>query len=186
MLKSSSLCLYSSNLGTLWLKIEQFWPFEEISIFSNSSHPEWRAGLSDTILKGTHPGTIPARFGLIWFSGFRGKDLNEYKFLQLSIAALLSIKMSSNFSCSYMTMSRLTYILGFYVNFFFNRFILIIEEIYILSNSSHLEWRVELSDTILKWDYPRTIPARFSLICIYIPGFYVKFLFQPIYTDYAN
>ena len=36
MLKSSSLCLYSSNLGTFWLKIEQFWPFEEISIFSNS------------------------------------------------------------------------------------------------------------------------------------------------------
>jgi hypothetical protein len=23
-------------------------------------------------LRGTHPGTIPARFGLIWFSGFRG------------------------------------------------------------------------------------------------------------------
>jgi hypothetical protein len=33
-------------------------------------------GLSDTILKGTHPGTIHARFGLIWFSGFRGEDLN--------------------------------------------------------------------------------------------------------------
>jgi hypothetical protein len=33
------------------------------------------AGLSDTILKGTHPDTIPARFGLIWFSGFR-EDLN--------------------------------------------------------------------------------------------------------------
>ena len=76
MLKSSSLCLYSSNLGTFWLKIEQFWPFEEISIFSNSGHLEWRARLSDTILKGTHPGTIPARFGLIWFSGFRGEDLN--------------------------------------------------------------------------------------------------------------
>ena len=27
-------------------------------------------------LKGTHPGTITARFGLIWFSGFRGEDLN--------------------------------------------------------------------------------------------------------------
>ena len=27
-------------------------------------------------LKGTHPGNIPARFGLIWFSGFRGEDLN--------------------------------------------------------------------------------------------------------------
>ena len=76
MLKSSSLCLYSSNLGTFLLKIELFWPFEEISIFSNSGHLEWRAGLSDTILKGTHTGTIPARFGLIWFSGFRGEDLN--------------------------------------------------------------------------------------------------------------
>jgi hypothetical protein len=32
MLKSSSLCLYSSNLGTFWLKIEQFLPFDEISI----------------------------------------------------------------------------------------------------------------------------------------------------------
>ena len=32
MLKSSSLYLYSSNLGTFWLKIEQFWSFEEISI----------------------------------------------------------------------------------------------------------------------------------------------------------
>jgi hypothetical protein len=58
MLKSSSLCLYSSNLGTFWLKIEQFWPFEEISIFSNSVHLEWRAGLSDTNLKGTHPSTF--------------------------------------------------------------------------------------------------------------------------------
>jgi hypothetical protein len=28
------------NLGTFWLKIEQLWPFEEISIFSNSGHLE--------------------------------------------------------------------------------------------------------------------------------------------------
>ena len=76
MLKSSSLCLYSSNLGTFWLKIEQFWPFDEISIFSNGGHLGYRTALTDTILKRTHPGTIPARFGLIWFSGFRGEDLN--------------------------------------------------------------------------------------------------------------
>jgi hypothetical protein len=107
-------------LDTFWLKIEQFWLFEDISIFSNSGHLEWRAGLSDTVLKGTHAGlpklcpliptsnqdghqainrkkgddilivhccfstilegthprTIPARFGLIWFTGFRGEDLN--------------------------------------------------------------------------------------------------------------
>ena len=76
MLKSSSLCLYSSNLGTFWLRIEQFWPFEEISIFSNSGHLGYKTALTDTILKETHPGTILARFGLIWFSGFRGEDLN--------------------------------------------------------------------------------------------------------------
>ena len=35
-----------------------------------------RAGLSDTILKGTHLRTIPARFGVIWFSSFREEDLN--------------------------------------------------------------------------------------------------------------
>jgi hypothetical protein len=51
----------------------------------------------------------------------------------------------SNFNCSYMTMSRLTYILG-------------------ISNSSHFEWRAGLSDTILKGDHPRTIPAKFALI----------------------
>jgi hypothetical protein len=31
--------------------IKQQWTIEEISIFSNSSHLEWRAELSDTILK---------------------------------------------------------------------------------------------------------------------------------------
>jgi hypothetical protein len=48
---------------------------KEISIFSNSSHLEWRVELSDTILKWDYPRTIPARLGLIWFSGFTGKDL---------------------------------------------------------------------------------------------------------------
>ena len=48
----------------------------EISIFSNSSHFEWRAGLSDTLLKGDYLRTIPAKFGLIWFSSFREEDLN--------------------------------------------------------------------------------------------------------------
>ena len=68
--------LIQFKFGHILLKIVQLWPFEEISIFSNSGHLEWRAGLPDTTLKETHPGTIPARFGLIWFSGFRGEDLN--------------------------------------------------------------------------------------------------------------
>jgi hypothetical protein len=76
MLKSSSLCLYSLNLDTFWLKIKQFWPFEEISIFSNGGQLGWRIWLSDIILEGTNPGTIPDRFGLNLLSGFRGEDLN--------------------------------------------------------------------------------------------------------------
>jgi hypothetical protein len=76
MLNYSLPCSCSSNLSSFWLILKQQWKIEEISIFSNSTHLEWRAGLSDTILKGNHPGTIPARFGLIWFSGFRGEDLN--------------------------------------------------------------------------------------------------------------
>jgi hypothetical protein len=47
MLKSSSLCLYSSNLGIFWLKIEQFWPFEEISIFSNGGHLGYKTVLKN-------------------------------------------------------------------------------------------------------------------------------------------
>jgi hypothetical protein len=32
--------------------------------------------MSDTILKWDYPRTIPAKFGLIWLSGFRDEDLN--------------------------------------------------------------------------------------------------------------
>jgi hypothetical protein len=59
MLKSSSLCLYSSNLGTFW----QFWQFEEISIFSNGGHLGYRTALTDTILKGDIQGIIQTKLG---------------------------------------------------------------------------------------------------------------------------
>ena len=49
---------------------------KEISIFGNCSHLEWRAELSETNLKLDYPRTISAKFGLIWFSGFREEDLN--------------------------------------------------------------------------------------------------------------
>ena len=63
MLKSSSLCLQSSNLGTFWLKIEQFWPFEEMSIFSNGGHLGYRMALPDTILKADRLRTIQTKLG---------------------------------------------------------------------------------------------------------------------------
>jgi hypothetical protein len=47
-----------------------------VPVFSNGGHLGHRTALMDTILRGTHPGTIPARLGFIWFSGFRGEDLN--------------------------------------------------------------------------------------------------------------
>ena len=63
MIKSSSLCLYNSNLGTFWLKIEQFWPFEEIPIFSHGGHLGYKTALTDTILKGNNPRIISANIG---------------------------------------------------------------------------------------------------------------------------
>jgi hypothetical protein len=62
-------------MSNLYNRYKQ-WTIEEISIFSNSSHLEWRVELSGTILKWDYPRTIPAKFGLIWFSGFREEDLN--------------------------------------------------------------------------------------------------------------
>ena len=76
MLNYSFPCSCSKNLSSFRFIIKQQWRIEEISIFSNNSHLEWRVGLLDTILKGTHPRTIPARFGLIWFRGFREEALN--------------------------------------------------------------------------------------------------------------
>jgi hypothetical protein len=63
---------------------------KEISIFGNSSHFEWRAVLLDTILKRDHPTTIPAKFALIWFSGFREEDLNVIKICLIGINQLTS------------------------------------------------------------------------------------------------
>ena len=70
------LCSCSKYLSSFLHKLKQQWTIKEIYIFSNSSQLEWRAELSDIILKKTHPGTHPARLGLIWFSSFRGEDLN--------------------------------------------------------------------------------------------------------------
>ena len=76
MLIYSCPCSCSKKLSSFRFIIKQQWTIEEISIFSKSSHLEWRADMSDKNLKGTHPRTIPATFGLIWFRGFRGEDLN--------------------------------------------------------------------------------------------------------------
>ena len=71
-------------MSSFWIVIKRKLTTKEISICSNSSHFEWRAGLSDTILKGGHPRTIPVKFALIWFCGFRGEDLNVIFYQNMS------------------------------------------------------------------------------------------------------
>jgi hypothetical protein len=61
--KKGGMKLKSSNFGTFWLKIEQFWSFEEISIFSHGGHLGYETALTDTILKGDHRRIISAEFG---------------------------------------------------------------------------------------------------------------------------
>jgi hypothetical protein len=55
--------LFNIYYGIFYELIEPFWPFEEISIFSNGGHLGYRAALTDTILKGDHPRIISAKFG---------------------------------------------------------------------------------------------------------------------------
>ena len=55
--------LIQFKFGTFWLKIEQFWPFEEISIISNGGHLGYRTALMDTNLKGDHLRIIQTKLG---------------------------------------------------------------------------------------------------------------------------
>jgi hypothetical protein len=109
------------------------------------------AGLSDTILKGTHP----ARFGLIWLSGFRRKDLkvifyqnmpnlhNRYKSVERKIS-----QKSPEYMLNYSLSCSSSYNLSSF--WFILKQQWTIEEISIFSNNSHLERSAELSDAILK------------------------------------
>ena len=63
-------CIAHLTIEWYWSKFQR----EIIITLKNSSHLEWRVGLSDTILKGTHPWTIYAKVGSIWPSCFRGED----------------------------------------------------------------------------------------------------------------
>jgi hypothetical protein len=81
MLKSSSLCLYSSNLGTFWLKIEQFWPFEETSIFSNGGHLGFPIGTKITNFKvSTNQNTLWALAAMLDF-----RSVPKTNFLYMTI-----------------------------------------------------------------------------------------------------
>jgi hypothetical protein len=69
--------------------IEQFWPFEEISIFSNGGQLGYRTALTDTILKGDHLRIISVKFGPF-------KIVSVSAVLYPSWPPLLKIEISSN------------------------------------------------------------------------------------------
>ena len=61
-------------IGTVVSEMEIFKISSPVFISSNSGHVGWRSGLSDTILEGDHPRTIPPKFGLNCSGGFKGED----------------------------------------------------------------------------------------------------------------
>ena len=83
--------LIQFKFGHFWFKIEQFWSFEDISIFSNGGHLGYRTALMDTILKGDHPRIFSAKFGWDWLSSFRGEVflISSPLFSIFSLAAIL-------------------------------------------------------------------------------------------------
>jgi hypothetical protein len=78
----------SSTLHSRWLlllKIEISAKDKEIPIFKIGHNLEWSVGISATILKEDNPRNIPAKIALIWFSGFRGEDLNVIFYQNIEI-----------------------------------------------------------------------------------------------------
>jgi hypothetical protein len=75
--------------------MKQQWTIEEISILSNSSHFEWRAGLSDTILKPLNQ-IKPNLAGMVPF-----KIVSDSPALQSRWLLLLKIEISSIVHCCF-------------------------------------------------------------------------------------
>ena len=89
--------------------------------------------MSETILEGTHSETTPARFGLIWFSGFIGEDL--YVIFCQNMPNLHNRYISAERNIS---QKNLEYMLNYSLP----------------CSCSQLEWRAGLSDPILKGTHP--------------------------------
>jgi hypothetical protein len=64
-------------LCTFWLKIEQFWPFEEISIFSNGGHHTGRQSSPLKLLSQSQPNFAEMILG--WFSSKTVSGISELR-----------------------------------------------------------------------------------------------------------
>jgi hypothetical protein len=175
-------CLYSSNLGTFWLKIEQFWPFEEISIFSNGGHLGYRTALTDTICISTMMSFLAYITGFFMnceilpiLTDYANKKKGGMKLKKLSSPLKLLSQFQPNFAemilrwspFKIVSVSAVLYPRWPPLRSNLGTFWLKIEqfwpfeEIYIFSNGGHLGYRTALTDTILKGDHLRII-SNFS------------------------
>ena len=77
------------------------------------------ANCNQTLVEWSLDGPLPTFCPVFPTSNQDGHQAkNRKKGDEISIAALVSVKISSNFNCSYMGMSSLAYITGFSVKFF--------------------------------------------------------------------
>jgi hypothetical protein len=177
--------------------IEQFWPFEEISILSHGGHLGYRTAMTDTSLKGNHPRIISAKFGWDWLSSFRGEDFFLRNFFKWP--KLLYFKQKVPKFELYKHNDEL-----------FNIYYKIFYELWTFAYFDRLcklEKRGDeikeksspptLTDTILKGDHTRIISAKFGwdwlssfredfFLISSITRFFMNFELLPILTDYAN
>jgi hypothetical protein len=72
-------------LGTFWLKLKQFWPFEEISIFSNGGHLGYKTALGDEIYKKPSPLKLLSQSQ----PNFAEMILRWFPFKNVSVSAVL-------------------------------------------------------------------------------------------------
>jgi hypothetical protein len=120
-------------LGTFWLKIEQFWPFEEISILK--------------LLSQSQPNFAEMILG---WSPFKIVAVSTVLYPRWQ--PLLKIEISSKGqNCSILSQKVPKFELYKH------------NEIFILSNGGHLGYKTVLTDTILKGDHPRIISSQFDL-----------------------
>ena len=84
MLNYSSPCSCSWNLISFWFVIKRNLTTKNFLFLVTAAILNGVRGLSDTILKGDHSRTIPVKFALIWFSSFKGEDLNVIFYQNMS------------------------------------------------------------------------------------------------------
>jgi hypothetical protein len=172
MLNYSLPCSCSSNLSSFWLTLKQQWTIEEISIFSNSSHLEWRRSHLNLLLWNRW-----TKLNQTWQGWSLGGSLsNLCPTAPPSIQDGHCCSIQESFQQSLVEIGSVVSEEKIFFKFHPPFFLICIIGQNRQKFKFHKQSWVKMSSN-LNCSYM----ARNSLT--YIPGFSVKFFFQPIYTD---